>query len=121
MTKQLTEEATIRSLIHEEILKCKDECYAPNGRNASNELGGDYGTWQDWEDKIVAIITSQSKLAVEGVLDKIQEVLNMQEKVMLEHNGRPDCKNCSLAETLDEIIQAERNLPTPPRKEEDIA
>ena len=41
---------------------------------------------------------------------KIQEVLDMQKVVMLEHNGRPDCKNCSLAETLQEILNKEKTL-----------
>lgn len=44
---------TLREKAHEQILKFKDECYVTNGRNASNELEGDHGTWQDWEDALV--------------------------------------------------------------------
>lgn len=43
----------IRELAREEINKCKDKCYDTNGRNASNECEGDYGTWKDWENVLV--------------------------------------------------------------------
>jgi len=46
-------EKTIREKAHEQILKCKDSCYETNGRNASNKLEGDFGTWKDWEDVLV--------------------------------------------------------------------
>lgn len=42
------------------------------------------------------------------LIKRIQEILNMQKKVMLEHNGRPDCKNCSLAEVIQELIDKEK-------------
>ena len=47
--------STYRERIHERILQAKDECYGDNGRNASNKLEGDFGTWQDWEDLIVEL------------------------------------------------------------------
>tara|TARA_B100001245_G_scaffold236593_1_gene228618 strand:- start:12778 stop:13260 length:483 start_codon:yes stop_codon:yes gene_type:complete len=43
----------VRELAHETILKCKDGCYS-SGRKAGNELEGDYGSWQDWEDVLVS-------------------------------------------------------------------
>lgn len=36
--------------------------------------------------------------------ERIQEALDMQKQVMLEHHGRPDCKNCSLAEVIQLIL-----------------
>lgn len=41
----------------------------------------------------------------EQLIERINEALVMQAKVMLEHNGRPDCKNCSLAEVIEEILE----------------
>ena len=39
--------------------------------------------------------------------DRLKEILDMQAKVMLEHNGRPDCKNCSLAEVITDTFYKE--------------
>ena len=38
------------------------------------------------------------------LISRIQDILDMQKVVMLENNGRPDCKNCSLAETVQELL-----------------
>lgn len=42
------------------------------------------------------------------LIKRIQEILDMQKQVMLENNGRPDCKNCSLAEVIQELIDKEQ-------------
>lgn len=54
MTKQLSKEEVeeIRKLAKERINVCKDKCYS-NGREASNDLEGDYGTWRQWENVLV--------------------------------------------------------------------
>jgi len=41
--------------------------------------------------------------------ERIQEALDMQEQFMLEHHGRPDCKNCSLAEVIQAILLVSDN------------
>ena len=38
------------------------------------------------------------------LIKDIKEILHMQEVVMLEHHGRIDCKNCSLAEIIEEAV-----------------
>lgn len=38
-------------------------------------------------------------------IERIKEILQMQKVLMMEHNGRPDCKNCALAETIEEILE----------------
>lgn len=38
------------------------------------------------------------------LIKTIEEILAMQKVVMMEYNGRPDCKNCSLAEVLEEAV-----------------
>lgn len=46
----------IKELAHEHINKCKDSCYSGHnfiGRNAGNELEGDYGSWRDWEARLI--------------------------------------------------------------------
>ena len=37
----------------------------------------------------------------------LQSILKAHELLMLERNGRPDCKNCVLAETLQEFLDNE--------------
>lgn len=44
--------SNIRKEAKKQIDKCKDSCYK-NGANAGNELEGDYGSWNDWEDVLV--------------------------------------------------------------------
>lgn len=46
-------EAELRAVVHEHILQFKDRC---NSR-------GDYGTWQDWEDLIVQLISDHTRKA----------------------------------------------------------
>lgn len=41
----------------------------------------------------------------EAFLRELKDILHMQKVVMMEHNGRPDCKNCSLAETIEEVLE----------------
>lgn len=41
---------------------------------------------------------------LEELIKSIQDILDMQTVVMREKNGRPDCKNCSLAETIQELL-----------------
>ena len=46
----------IQELAKEHINKCKDACYSRGsfiGRNAGNELEGDYGSWRDWEARLI--------------------------------------------------------------------
>lgn len=43
-----------------------------------------------------------------NLADRLQEVLDMNKKVQLEWHGRPDCKNCSLAETIEPILHDAR-------------
>lgn len=46
----------IQELAKECINKCKDACYSSGsfiGRNAGNELEGDYGSWRDWEARLI--------------------------------------------------------------------
>lgn len=38
---------------------------------------------------------------------KLINILKAHEMLMLERNGRPDCKNCVLAETLREFLDNE--------------
>ena len=38
------------------------------------------------------------------ILERLREILDMQEAVMMQQNGRPDCKNCSLAETIEDLV-----------------
>ena len=42
----------MQELAKEHINKCKDACYS-SGRNAGNELEGDYGSWRDWEARLI--------------------------------------------------------------------
>lgn len=37
-------------------------------------------------------------------LRKLKSILAAHEAMMLEQNGRPDCKNCALSETIQELI-----------------
>lgn len=41
------------------------------------------------------------------LIQRIQEVLDMDQVVQMEHHGRPDCKNCSVAEVIQELINEE--------------
>ena len=43
----------LKELAHEHINKCKDMVYKLYGRNAGNELEGDYGSWRDWEARLI--------------------------------------------------------------------
>lgn len=43
----------LKDLAQEHINKCKDMVYKPSGRNAGNELEGDYGSWRDWEARLI--------------------------------------------------------------------
>jgi len=42
----------IQELAKEHINKCKDACYS-SGSFAGNELEGDYGSWRDWEARLI--------------------------------------------------------------------
>ena len=55
---------------------------------------------------VEALIASQVTTAENRLKEHIQAALNMQETVMREHHGRPDCKNCSLAEVIQEILDS---------------
>ena len=52
-TKTSTAVEEIKAEAREAINKCKDRCYAPVGRSATNEREGDYGSWVDWENVLV--------------------------------------------------------------------
>lgn len=39
---------------------------------------------------------------VDEILIKLKEICDMAEVVQLKYHGRPDCKNCSLLETIRE-------------------
>lgn len=43
----------IQEIAHEHINKCKDMCYGKKGREAGNEEEGDYGSWRDWEARLI--------------------------------------------------------------------
>lgn len=43
-------------------------------------------------------------MSKEEILGKLQSILDAHEMLMLEKNGRPDCKNCALAEVIQEQI-----------------
>lgn len=38
---------------------------------------------------------------------QLRIILDAHEILMLEQNGRPDCKNCVLAETIKELLDGE--------------
>jgi len=42
----------IQELAKEHINKCKEACYS-SGSFAGNELEGDYGSWRDWEARLI--------------------------------------------------------------------
>ena len=42
----------IRKLAKKKIYECKESAYG-KGTNASNQVEGDFGDWQDWEDALV--------------------------------------------------------------------
>lgn len=41
------------------------------------------------------------------IKQSLQSILKAHEMLMLEQNGRPDCKNCVLAETIKEFLDNE--------------
>lgn len=43
----------LKALAHEHINKCKDMVYGEKGREAANKLEGDYGSWRDWEARLI--------------------------------------------------------------------
>lgn len=51
--------------------------------------------------------TEQDKMSKEELIKRLQDILDIQKVVMMEHNGRPDCKNCSLAETIQALLDKE--------------
>lgn len=73
MNNPANQDRELEKRVHDRILQAKDVCYAPNGRNADNELEGDYGTWQDWEDLIVALIQAERQEAVKSALEKLKK------------------------------------------------
>lgn len=44
----------------------------------------------------------------EQLVNQLEEILAMQKVVMMEHNGREDCKNCSLAEAIEDLLNKEK-------------
>ena len=40
---------------------------------------------------------------------ELRIILDAHEMLMIEQNGRPDCKNCALAETIQELLDKEAN------------
>ena len=42
------------------------------------------------------------------LLRELKSILAAHEALMLAINGRPDCKNCALAETIQELIDKEQ-------------
>lgn len=44
------------------------------------------------------------------LLRQLKSILAAHEAMMLEQNARPDCKNCSLAEIIQELIDKEIEL-----------
>ncbi|NCD18056.1 MAG: hypothetical protein EOL91_12260 [Actinobacteria bacterium] len=52
-------------------------------------------------DKVVAYLTANYTPNT-----KLKALIEASEKINLEFNGRPDCKNCSLQEQLAELIKA---------------
>ena len=49
-------------------------------------------------------------------LDHIKEIIQMAKVVNMEYHGRPDCKNCILMETIEEVLQPE----TPEERKKDL-
>ena len=41
------------------------------------------------------------------LIDKLQSLVDVSKQINQEKHGRPDCKNCSVAELLQEIIDEE--------------
>ena len=41
---------------------------------------------------------------------ELRIILDAHEMLMIEQNGRPDCKNCVLAETIKELMDKEAEL-----------
>ena len=39
---------------------------------------------------------------------QLRIILDAHEMLMIEQNGRPDCKNCALAETIQELLGKEQ-------------
>ena len=42
------------------------------------------------------------------LLRQLKIILKEHEMLMLEQNGRPDCKNCALAETIQELMEEQK-------------
>lgn len=47
-------------------------------------------------------------MTAKKLTERLQEVLDMQKVVMSEQYGRPDCKSCSLAEVIQELLDKEQ-------------
>lgn len=52
-TKPVLPASFLKDLAHEHINKCKNMVYKPYGRNAGNEIEGDYGSWRNWEARLI--------------------------------------------------------------------
>lgn len=44
-------------------------------------------------------------MSKEELIRKIKTILEAHKIVMLEQNGRPDCKNCVLSEALEKLLE----------------
>jgi hypothetical protein len=56
---------------------------------------------------------------INEVLDAVEELCQEAEGVNLEHNGRPDCKNCSLLENLEDKLSQIKNTHKPKSESEE--
>lgn len=49
-------------------------------------------------------------MSKQELLHELKIILEAHKMLMLEQNGRPDCKNCALAETIQERILEKETL-----------
>jgi len=64
-------------------------------------------------DNLAIFIDHYTTAKINEVLDAVEELCQEAEGVNLEHNGRPDCKNCSLLENLEDKLSQIKNTHKP--------
>ena len=45
----------------------------------------------------------------QSLIKKLESILAMHKELMYAQNGRPDCKNCSLAENIESLLEEQNN------------
>lgn len=70
-------------------------------------------------DNIMKAIDHYTTTKINEVLDAVEELCQEAEGVNLEHNGRPDCKNCSLLENLEDKLSQIKNTHKPKSESEE--